>query len=395
MSNIKKKIFLLADSAVDLRFIYEFLKKSHNVKWIFYNSNLRKDLIRLGYQEQDFIYIRNLNLILIAKKILSKVLRFLKFNFENEIITSIKKIDNTFKPDLWITDTGNILSKVKTEAPRATFKHSVPYKKFFLAENIFNYEYVFVPGDYHFKRIINYYRDRKNELNKKLKISVSPKIISYIKLKDKFLDRKNFCKKYTLDHNNQIVVMATTYNSFADNRFLPKNFGDEIESLKKLCEIITLKNKFNFIIKLHHYHYNKLFSNKYKFLEKFKNVHIFKTNKNFDSLDSEEVFFNSDIVLTDTSGVGPLCCYLDKKMIYLNPDTPFDWNSSDIEKNMRPGFILNKIDEINYILNSYKDMPTKYAAERKKFAETIFKYTSEENLELIEKNITKLLNEND
>ena len=39
--------------------------------------------------------------------------------------------------------------------------------------------------------------------------------------------------------------MATTYNSFADNRFLPKNFGDEIESLKKLCEIITLKNKFN------------------------------------------------------------------------------------------------------------------------------------------------------
>ena len=189
--------------------------------------------------------------------------------------------------------------------------------------------------------------------------------------------------------------MATTYNSFADNRFLPKNFGDEIESLKKLCEIITLKNKFNFIIKLHHYHYNKLFSNKYKFLEKFKNVHIFKTNKNFDSLDSEEVFFNSDIVLTDTSGVGPLCCYLDKKMIYLNPDTPFDWNSSDIEKNMRPGFILNKIDEINYILNSYKDMPTKYAAERKKFAETIFKYTSEENLELIEKNITKLLNEND
>ena len=97
-------------------------------------------------------------------------------------------------------------------------------------------------------------------------ISPSPKILPYIKLKKDLENKKTFVKNILLDHNNQIVVMATTYNSFADNRFLPKNFGDEIESLKKLCEIITLKNKFNFIIKLHHYHYNKLFSNKYKFV---------------------------------------------------------------------------------------------------------------------------------
>ena len=40
MSNLKKKIFLLADSAVDLRFIYELLKKNYSVKWVFYNKNL-------------------------------------------------------------------------------------------------------------------------------------------------------------------------------------------------------------------------------------------------------------------------------------------------------------------------------------------------------------------
>ena len=113
------------------------------------------------------------------------------------------------------------------------------------------------------------------------------------------------------------------------------------------------KEKFNFIIKLHHYHFDKISNSRYSFLNNFKNVHIFKSNKNFDSLDSEEVFFQSDFVITDTSGVGPLCCYLDKKIIYLNPDPPFDWNTSDIEKDMRPGFILNKLSNTSEIFDQY------------------------------------------
>ncbi len=393
MSNLKKKIFLLADSAVDLRFICELLKKNYCVKWVFYNKKLYDDLYKLGYQEKDFIFIRNYNLLSVIKRVLTKIFGILNFNFEKELTDNIKNIDTILKPDLWITDTGNILSKVETKAPRATFKHSIPYKKFFLAKNIFNYDYVFIPGDYHFNRIINFYKHREQELKKKLIISISPKILSYIKLKNKFLDKKNFCKKYHLDYNKQIVVLATTHNSFADNRFLPKNFGSEIISLKKICEILTLENKFNFIIKLHHYHYNKILNANYNFLKEFKNVCVFKANKNFDSLDSEEVFINSDIVITDTSGVGPLCCYLDKKMIYLDPDPPFDWETSDIEKYMRPGFIMNKINELSYVLKCYIDMPTKFAKERKKFTKTIFKYTSEEHLRIIERNIEKLLNE--
>ena len=40
MANHKKKIFLLADSLVDLRFVYEVLLKSYDVKWVFYNKKL-------------------------------------------------------------------------------------------------------------------------------------------------------------------------------------------------------------------------------------------------------------------------------------------------------------------------------------------------------------------
>ena len=78
-------------------------------------------------------------------------------------------------------------------------------------------------------------------------------------------------------------------------------------------------------------------------------------------------FFHSYIVITDTSGVGPLCCYLDKKMIYLNPDMSFNWDTSDIEKKMRPGFILNQIDETNQILKEYTNKPYLFSEERKIF----------------------------
>ena len=52
MSNQKKKIFLLADSAVDLRFIYDQLKDTYDVRWIFYNKKLRRDLFELGYEKK-------------------------------------------------------------------------------------------------------------------------------------------------------------------------------------------------------------------------------------------------------------------------------------------------------------------------------------------------------
>ena len=91
---------------------------------------------------------------------------------------------------------------------------------------------------------------------------------------------------------------------------MPENFGSEVSALKKLCNLITIENNFNFIIKLHHYNHNKFVDPKFAFLNEFKNVHVFKSNKNFDSLESEEVFFHSYIVLIRQVF---LCCYLDKK----------------------------------------------------------------------------------
>jgi len=291
---------------------------------------------------------------------------------------------------LWITDTGNILSSIKLKSIKATFKHSIPYKKYFLAKNIFDYDYVFIPGNYHLNRIKNYYNKNHKELEKKLIITISPKILPYLILKKEIKDKQNYYKKLNLDKSKRTVVLATTHNSFNDNRILPENYGPEFIALEKMCEIITKKFDYNFVIKPHHYHFKKFKDTEFSKLYKFENVKILKPNNEFDSLDSEMVFFNSDIIITDTSGVGTTCCFLDKKIIYLEPDN-YNWEDSDIEKDFRPGLILQNINDLSPSLRKYEDYPNLFSKERLEFRNKIFQFQNSKDLNKIAGVIDKIL----
>ena len=107
------------------------------------------------------------------------------------------------------------------------------------------------------------------------------------------------------------------------------------------------------------------------------------------------MFCIGDIIITDTSGVGPLCCFLDKMMIYLDPDEHFDWSSADIEKKLRPGFLMNSINELSNILLAYKKDNYLYKKERSNFNEKIFRYKLLDDLNIIDKQIKKILEKND
>jgi len=390
---MKKKVFFLTDSSVNLRSVYQALKNHHDITWVHYHKKIKSELYDLGCSEKDIIFLGN-NLIFLIKKIINQIfgkLLNLKISFEKDILDQINLIDKKFSPNLWITDTGSLLSKCKVKCPKATFKHSVTYKKYFLGENIFQYDYVFIPGEYHFNRIINRYPKKITELKKKLLISPSPRIYPFLNLKKDSYELKDFYKKLNLDKKNKTIVLAPTHDAFFDKRFLPKNFGDESVALKKICKTITEDFGYNFIIKLHHYHHDKLKNKTFNFLSSLKNVHIFKTNKNYDSIDSEKIFFLVDLVITDTSGVGPACCFLNKKMIYLNPDDHFDWSQSDIDKNLRPGLILEDINKLNNILLSYENNSKLYEKERLSFKDKIFKYQSLNDLRIIERQVKEIL----
>ena len=157
-----------------------------------------------------------------------------------------------------------------------------------------------------------------------------------------------------------------------------------------MCEIITKKFDYNFVIKPHHYHFKKFKDNEFFKLYKFENVKILKPNNEFDSLDSEMVFFNSDIIITDTSGVGTTCCFLDKKIIYLEPDN-YNWEDSDIEKDFRPGLILQNINDLSPSLRKYEDYPNLFSKERLEFRNKIFQFQNSKDLNKIAGVIDKIL----
>ena len=213
-----KKIFFLADSLVDLKFLYTLLKKKYEINWVYYHKNLKSDLLKLDCDNNKLFFLHTNTFILILKKILSKF-GLLKINYEREALKKINIIDKKYKPDLWITDTGNLLSQIDLNAPKATFKHSVPYKKFFLSENTYKYDYVFVPGFYHYKRILSYYPNKFAQFKKKLKISVSPKIFPYINIKNK---KKIFFQKTHLNKKKKLFYWLRHMMLFLQKDFYQK-----------------------------------------------------------------------------------------------------------------------------------------------------------------------------
>jgi len=361
-----KKIFFLADSLVDLKYFYFTLIKKFDVYWVIYNNYLYLELIKLGVKKKKIFLIKNIFIYNFFFKIFNLLGKDLDLAY---VLKKIERIDIKYKPDLWITDTGNILSKIKVANKKSTLKHSTPYKKFFLSENIFNYDYIFLPGKYHYNRILEFYKKKFITLKKKLLIITSPKIIPYLKNKNskiKFLESKK------LDTGKLTVLLATTHNAFKNNRFVPNNFGDQFKFLTNISEFITKELKCNFIIKLHHYHYKYLRNlDKYN-LSHNNNLYIFKPNPNYDSIESIDVINSSDIIITDTSGVGPIGIFLDKKIIFLEPDKPFDWKSSDIQKNMRPGIIALSFTQLCAALLTYKKNINLFRKERSLFSKKVF-----------------------
>ena len=131
----KKKILFLADSAADLFNLYDYIKSDYEITWIVYYDDVVHDLKKKGISQNNIFCVNpfgflkgNFFLFLLIKKIL-KI--FYKNIFKKNLIYKVKKIDENFRPNMWVTDTIDILSKIKTQSPRCAFNHSVTFKKFF------------------------------------------------------------------------------------------------------------------------------------------------------------------------------------------------------------------------------------------------------------------------
>ena len=393
----KKKILFLADSAADLFNLYDYIKSDYEITWIVYYDDVVHDLKKKGISQNNIFCVNpfgflkgNFFLFILIKKIL-KI--FYKNIFKKNLIYKVKKIDENFRPNMWVTDTIDILSKIKTQSPRCAFNHSVTFKKFFTNDNMLNYDYIFLPGEYHLERILSLHKKKINR--EKLIVSGSLKVSSFVKKPtlDNF-EKEKIMDKYELSRNKKNILFAPTYDAFGFHRFLPKSFGNQFKAIEVISNFICSNLECNFIIKLHHYQSSLLKNKMLKKINHKKNNMVFNLAKFHDVIESENIIRLSDIIITDTSGIGPIGIFLGKKIIFLEPDSPFSWNEADMESNLRPGFICKKFDDLYQALEQNLNSEDQFVVEREKFVKKIFFDHKKNACNEISKNIKKIIYKN-
>jgi CDP-glycerol glycerophosphotransferase (TagB/SpsB family) len=147
-------------------------------------------------------------------------------------------------------------------------------------------------------------------------MSTSVKIIPYLKT-NLFIKKNKYFDLLKLNIKKKTVLFCPTHDAFYNNRFFPSRFGSQFDKLINLADLVVNKLNLNFIIKLHHYHYKYLDNKILNSLKTWENLYIFKSNKDFDSTESKNIFYYSDILITDTSGSGVIGAFLNKKIIFM------------------------------------------------------------------------------
>ena len=312
----------------------------------------------------------NKNIII---KLIKYFISFFNIKLQNRnFYKGLRDLEKRYSPEIIFTDTSQFLADYETKSLRINTKHSVCYKKYFLNKVNFKYDYILLPGNYHKERIKKIY-NLKN-IDKKFKVVGNIKISQF--LKDNNFNRTKFMNSMGLDPDKVNVLFAPSWDAhgndlFGRPRFLPKKYGNQYSALEKLAREISILNC-NFIVKLHHLSYFHLKNNAFKNLDNQKNCFIFKSGAYHDVSSSEDVFRISDIMITNTSGVASTGIFLKKKLIFISPHSSYDWHYSDIEKELRPGFVCNSFDEIIKAVKSYIHDNDPYINERENFVKKIF-----------------------
>ena len=372
---MKKNIFFFTLSATDLMGLYKILKLKYNVIWIVYYKDVyellqKQKIENIFFLDPTLKIFNNKNIII---KLIKYFISFFNIKLHNRnFYKGLRNLEKKYSPEIIFTDTNQILADYETKSLRINTHHSVSYKKSFLKKVSFKYDYILLPGNYHKERIKKIY-NLKN-IDKKFKVVGNIKISQF--LRDNNFNRTKFMNSMGLDPDKVNVLFAPSWDAhgndlFGRPRFLPKKYGNQYSALEKLAKEINLLNC-NFIVKLHHLSHFHLKNNAFKNLDNQKNCFIFKSGAYHDVSSSDDVFRISDIMITNTSGVASTGIFLKKKLIFISPHSSYDWHYSDIEKELRPGFVCNSFDEIIKAVKSYIHDNDPYINERENFVKKIF-----------------------
>lgn len=376
---MRMKIGLLANSNLWLEPFYHAFIGLADVQWATFELPVFQSLVDKGYQNVCFVedtpvYDQG------AKKYRYQKAGLVEFELEQKVC-----------PDIWITDNSSRLSRIEKNCMWVQAFHSFCYKTYNFHSSLINFDLLLLPGKYHYNEYLR--RMSPPLISDQLAVTGFPKLDL---LSSKYVNSLNY-SRYELDPEKPTVLYAPTWGGTTidgtnwHSLFWPRwQPSEQIPILE--CFLQSLSSKCNIIIKLHHCcpvdikETAKKLSLQYHALwidDSFSLIH-----------DPFELMKISDCLISDMSGIIPEFLFLNKPVVFIDPDVSNVWDSSSIPSEMRPGPVVTSIDDLISCVEKAIQSPKEYFAdERHQFLKYFFEYNDYSSAQRAKKAILKRYHE--
>jgi len=258
--------------------------------------------------------------------------------------------------------------------------------------NIKNFDFMFTTGSTQEKVLSSFSFALGESLPKMVKVGYI--FTDAINLNKEGFNRDLYLKEHSLNPNNITITYAPSWGITTSS----VNHGLDI--IKYLC---SLNEHYNVIVKLHpaliHGRRRKVeysVTGKINWKSELSNLQtVFKNLYHTTEEIDFGVYYVTDILITDISGIGFEFLLLNKNVIYFDVPEYFDkYGKEGPEYWARTGPIVTKINELNDSIKAYINNPNLYSVERQKINFELI-YNPGTALKILVSELLNILNYND
>lgn len=357
------KVALFANSNLWLKPYFDIFDfYDHEVWWATYELHVYNELLRMNFS--NVIYVPD------------------PASFDESlnkyIYTSPGHVERLFldqiRPDVVITDVSNRLSVLSDSKSCLWIQafHSFCYKRYNFHESLAFYDLLLLPGRYHFDAYLQ--RMPALIVESQLAITGFPKmdLLSFTPSIDCIYT------KYHLDSSKKTILYAPTWGGTTAggtrwySQVWPRWSSDQqLEYLERLLKCYSSSH--NILIKPHHFCPPLMSDEGYSLCKRYGAYWLLSDPFSFS--DPFELLVIADILISDVSGIIPEFLFLDKPVIFIEPEVSGIWDESSLPCSYRCGPVVSEFDDLLVCIDEALSQPdTFYKTHRDFVTKMIFKF---------------------
>lgn len=357
------KFGLFAHSSYSLWPHYEQLKRHGDCVWAVNNRHLLKELqARPGVSTR---FCDNPTGLPLPWTITRCINRLYRVAGKDPARIFLQKLVSTVAPDVWLSDTSTVMTKLLVDAPRVQAFHSLPFKAYVFHPAAPEYDLILVPSSYYRDEFVRRYPGLDA---RRLRVVGWPRA-------DIFhappFSREATLDRFGLDPARRTVLFAPTWGLFPPDRFFPESWGDPYRVFESLCRDLA-EAEVNLIVKLHHFSIRLIRDARLRAIaERHGAVWFNSVNKHYME-DPRELLYATDLLMSDVSGTVTDFLPLDRPIVFIDIDDPALWSAADLLREDRAGSCVSDPRGLLRAIMENLEHPALFADARRRLREKVF-----------------------